>query len=118
MAFIKIYSNEHLDDVGFNRCWNVSFHHKLGKPHKQEIEKAVKVIAGEDFARLGEARLGYPITDKCTKIWFADGDSEGEYLSRNISDDLLKLVNRKWSVNSGNGSYHIDPSKLDTPLVS
>lgn len=24
MAFIKIYSNEHLDDVGMCRCWSVN----------------------------------------------------------------------------------------------
>lgn len=118
MALVKIYSNEQLDDVGMNRCWKVSFRHKFEEPQLKELEEAVKKIASDTMSKLGVGNLGYQVNKKTVSIWFADGDSDGEYLSRNISDDLLKLVNRKWSVNSGNGNYHIDPSKLDTPLIS
>lgn len=118
MAFIKIYNGEHLDDVGMSRCWSVSFRYKFNPSQKKELENATKKIAADTIARLGDGNIGYQVNDKTVKIWHADRDSQGEYLARNISDDLLKLVNRKWSVNSGNGGYHIDPSKLSTPLLS
>ncbi len=118
MAFIKIYSNEHLDDVGMCRCWSVNLRYKFEKAQQAELERAVKKIAADTITRLGDGHVGYQVNAKTIKIWHADRDSQGEYLARNISDDLFKLVNRKWGINSGDGGYYIDPSKLSIPLLS
>jgi len=118
MAFIKIYSNEHLDDVGMSRCWSVNLRYKFEKSQQKELERATKKIAADTIARLGDGNIGYQVNAKSVKIWHRDRDSQGEYLARNISDDLLKLVNSKWSIKTGDDSYRVDPSKLDTPLLS
>jgi hypothetical protein len=118
MGFVKIYSSEHLDDVGMNRCWSLSYRYKFNQAQKSELEKAVKKLAHENFAKLGDGSLGYQVNDKTIKVWFADGDSDGEYLARNIADDLFKLVNRKWCFNNGNGGYTIDENRVGTSLIS
>ncbi len=117
MAFIKIYSNEHLDDVGMCRCWSVNLRYKFEKSQQAELERAVKKIASDNLARLGDGNIGYQVNAKSVKIWHADRDPQGEYLARNISDDLLKLVNHKWSVGSDDDGYKIDPGRFGEPLV-
>lgn len=117
MAFIKIYSNEHLDDVGMCRCWSVNLRYKFEKSQQAELERAVKKIASDNIARLGDGKIGYQVNAKSVKIWHADRDPQGEYLARNISDDLLKLVNRKWGVGSDDDGYEIDSGKFGDPLV-